>query len=78
MKPNNAPPRAPKQRSVLLLVLALSLTACASSSPPAPVLTLLPARPPLSEPPPLQPYSERVRTLLSSWADLLTPTQPTR
>lgn len=77
MLPNNAPPSAPRPHSALLLALALSLTACASSLPPAPQPMQLPARPPLSEPPPSQPYSESAAKLLQKWADALTPTQPT-
>ena len=77
MKPTAVQPSAHKLQTALLLVLALSLTACASSSPP-PQQTRMPARPPLQEPQPSQPYSESVRALLSKWADLLTPTPPTR
>ena len=78
MKPTAAPPRAPKANSALLLVLALSLTACATSSPPPPQAVRLPARPALTEPIPPEPYSASVRRSLSSWAEQLTPTPPTR
>ncbi len=78
MKPTAAPPSAPRHTSALLLVLALSLTACATPSPPQAGQVRLPARPALTEPIPPVSYSELVRRSLSSWAEQLTPTPPTR
>lgn len=78
MQPPAAPPSAPRPTSALLLALALSLTACATSSPPPAQAVRLPARPALTEPIPPEPYSELVRRSLSSWAEQLTPTLPTR
>ena len=72
----NTPPKKRASR-LMLITLALSLTACATPSPPAPAAKL-PARPELTEPIPREPYSEHVRALLKSWADALTATPPTR
>lgn len=77
MKHPAKPPGASRAMPAPLLLLALSLTGCATPSPPAPAVKL-PARPELSEPIPLESYSERVRRNLSNWAERLTPTPPTR
>lgn len=66
---------------LLLMLLALSLTGCACNSPPSAPVTVeapkLPARPPMTEPQPSQPYSESVRALLKTWRERLTATPAT-
>ena len=72
------PRNAPKSLGLMLIVLALSLTACAT--PPEPPVVVCPANPPppaLSEPIPQGSYSERVRLKLKSWHESLTPTPMT-
>lgn len=65
--------------AALPMLLALSLTACATHSPtPATAAApTLPAPPPLTEPAPSQSYSEAVRALLKTWREKLTGTPAT-
>ena len=76
--PKLPPKPAPKWPAVMLTALVLSLTGCATPSPP-PVAECPANLPPpaLSEPMPQGSYSERVRLKLKSWHESLTPTQTT-
>lgn len=69
---------APKSPALMLTVLALSLTGCATSLPPVAVEcpTNLPP-PALSEPIPQQTYSARVQQKLKNWHQSLTGSTPT-
>lgn len=61
-----------------LTALALSLTACATPLPPAPLTPVqIPAPPDLTEPPPPESYSATVQALLQSWQQRLTASTPT-
>jgi len=74
MQPRNAP-RLP---GLMLIALALSLTACATSShPPVAVCPVNPPPPALSEPMPAQTYSLSAQQLISAWRASLTATQTT-
>ena len=69
---------APRLPVLMLTVLALSLTACATPSPPQAVeCPTNPPPPALSEPLPSVTYSERVRLKLQSWHQSLTGSTPT-
>lgn len=65
--------------ALMLIALALSLTGCATPSPPEVIPTplRLPAPPPLTEPPPPKSYSDSVRERLQIWRKRLTDTQAT-
>lgn len=76
MKPPAKPHNAHRRTLGPLLLLAASLTACATPSKPEPVR--LPARPELTEPIPPESYSLSVRALLKAWREKLTGTPPTR
>lgn len=73
------PPTSPSS-ALLLIVLALSLSACGTFSPPAPRPVqppVLPAPPAaLMEPPRSEPWSESVQRLLQRWQLLLTSSVP--
>jgi hypothetical protein len=63
---------------LMLIALALSLTACATSSPPpVAVCPANPQPPALSEPMPAQTYSLSAQQLISAWRASLTATQTT-
>lgn len=62
--------------AAMWLLLALSLTGCATpSTPSAPSSPTLPPPPSLSQPIPQQSYSERARTNIEAWQRRLTDTR---
>lgn len=61
--------------AAMLLALALSLPGCATNlPPPTPSLPVLPARPSLTEPLPLQTYSSSAQADMARWRRRLTDT----
>lgn len=75
----NEPTNALRPTRLLPLALALSLTACATTSPqPAPVCPRFPTKPVLTEPLPSKPYSVSVQETLKAWREKLkaTPLTP--
>ena len=64
-------PGRPLRLAALLLLLAASLTGCATCSPPVqPTLPPVPAE--LMQPPPNEAWSETVQKLLQEWQQRLT------
>lgn len=73
------PRNANRSPALLLLVLGLSVTGCATTSQqPSVICPVLPPAPALSEPPPSVDYSISVQRLLKEWRDTLkaTPAMP--
>ena len=69
---------APKLPALMLIALALSLTACASTSqPPQAACPANPPVPALSEPIPPQTYSLSAQELIKAWRLRLTGSTPT-
>lgn len=78
MKQSEIPPCAPLLRAAMPMLLVLSLTACATSSPPpVAVCPANPQPPALSEPMPAQTYSLSAQQLIKGWRKLLTGSTPT-
>lgn len=77
--PNTPLPAARKPCAPMLTALALSLSACATPSPPQapPAPMRLPAPPPLTEPAPSPSYLETVQQTLKAWRQRLTATPAT-
>lgn len=64
-----------RARRLMLIVLALSLTACATNSPPPSVTCPAPpAMPSAATPQPSTTYSDSAREQLRKWRDKLTAT----
>ena len=76
MKHCNKPNFGPLKTSVLPMVLVLSLTGCATTSP-QPIAPRLPAPPVLTQPQPPEPYSLSAQRDIQSWREKLTPTPAT-
>lgn len=78
MKQSPKPNSALRKMLLLLALPAALLTGCAApSTPSAPVSTVLPSPPPLSQPIPQQSYSERARLDMQTWQQRLMPTPVT-
>jgi hypothetical protein len=74
MKPNTVS----RAFAPLLLLLALSLSACQASLPkPTPASPSLPLRPSASTPQPQTPYSTTASERIKNWRQKLTDTQVT-
>lgn len=73
-------PGSPNAMRVLLPLLVLSLSGCATKLPPPTVCPPLPSPPSAATPQPSQPYSESVSQKLSDWRQRLmdTPLIPER
>ena len=75
MKQSEIPPCAPWLRAAMPMLLAASLSGCAT--PSAPVQVVCPANlpaPALQEPMPQETYSASAQRLIRSWREQLTPT----
>ena len=77
MKLYAVPISVPLPIKALLMALALSLTGCATPSPPV-IQPHLPAPPDLTQPPPPEPYSQSARRDIQTWRQKLTATPPTQ
>ena len=76
--PKLLPKPAPKLPAVMLTLLVLSLTGCATTSqPPVAVCPANPPPPALSEPMPQETYSASAQRLISTWRQSLTGTPQT-
>ena len=79
MKQSNLPRPGRPKTLLLLVVLPLLLTACASNSPAClPVSQPLPAPPSMSTQQPQENYSARAQRNISGWQDKLMATQMMR
>jgi len=78
MQPSNVRTGVRKQMRRLPLLLALSLTACATTSPPpSQDCPRFPTKPVLTEPLPSKPYSLSVQETLKAWREKLRATPMT-
>jgi len=76
--PKLPPKLAPKWLAAMLTALAVSLTGCATTSPPpVAVCPANPSPPALSEPMPPQTYSLSAQQHISTWRQSLTGTPQT-
>ncbi len=76
--PKLLPKPAPKLPAVMLTLLVLSLTGCATTSaPPVVVCPVNPPAPALQEPMPPATYSLSAQRLIKSWREQLTATPTT-
>lgn len=78
MLPSKKPTAGLRPMLLLLLMLALSVTGCATTSTPPPQdCPRFPTKPVLTEPLPSQPYSISAQELLKAWREKLTATPTT-
>lgn len=78
MLPLKSPTAAPRPTLLLPLMLALSLTGCATTSPtPEHACPRFPTKPVSTEPLPSKPYSLSVQETLKAWREKLMATPMT-